>query len=96
MLLLTITSNLLPENSYLLDTGNAVFVWNGRTTNVKKESAVEFANNYMKINNKPSYSSLSFVAMGVEPCLFRTHFTGISIFYSFQAFLLFFFNLFIL
>jgi hypothetical protein len=43
---------------------------------VKKETATEYATQYMKEHNKASWATLVTVAMGVEPALFRTHFTG--------------------
>lgn len=68
---------LLIADSFILDTGGDIFVWNGVKANAQeKAKAFSHARSFLKEKGRPSWTPVTRVSQGVEPALFKSYFRG--------------------
>ncbi|XP_045526820.1 gelsolin-like [Pieris brassicae] len=63
------------KECYILDTGSSIYVWRGKESNGQEKSeAMKKAEQYLQVNNYPSWVHISKVVEGIEPTAFKQYF----------------------
>lgn len=71
-------SMLKHENSYVIDSGTQIFVWNGSKTTVPiRQEANVFAQQLKSDKRRPEWVEVTVTANGAEPALFKMKFKGL-------------------
>ncbi len=70
-------SHLIDSDSYILETYDAVFCWNGKDASDKEKYAgLKIAKDLVKENGKPKGTKVSRIAQGCEDSTFKSFFDG--------------------
>jgi advillin len=68
-------SMLVSDDSFVLDTGSALYCWIGKgASKAEKQSAFATANEHLEANNRPSWTPISMVRDGGETPGFKSYF----------------------
>lgn len=71
-------SMLRHENSYIIDSGTQIFVWNGSKTTVPlRQEASVYAQQLKSDKRRPEWVEVTITANGAEPALFKMKFKGL-------------------
>jgi len=70
-------SDLDTNDAFILDNGSEIFVWIGKKASKDERSqAMQYAQNYLRENNRPAYLPISRVIEGGENAVFDLNFSG--------------------